>query len=425
MSFHKRTIRDYDIANKRVLLRVDYNVPLQGGAIVSDYRIRRTLPTLRYLLQRGCSVVVCSHLGRPDGRRLEELSLRPVAKRLSELLGRDVRFSPDCVGSAAEQLAGQLQPGDVLLLENLRFHPQEMANDDAFGRQLARLADVFVQDGFGVAHRVHASTDAVTRHLPAVAGLLLVEEMNATAQVVDRPRRPLMAVIGGAKISDKLGVLKHFVSTADSVAIGGAMANTFLLAEGVGVGKSLVAQDELPLARDILRRARERSRREGFVIYIPQDGVVATSLDETARIRTVDWGVRVATGTQHSIQLPRPVDLVAEDEMILDIGPLSAAFIAGTMQLANTVVWNGTMGMTEVRGLRGSGNSFTRGTDTIVDAMLGKYGRKPFTFAGGGDTSGYLEARGLVDDFDHVSTGGGASMELISGKKLPGVEALL
>lgn len=426
MSFNKKTIQDFDLGGKKVLVRADYNVPLDDrGEITDDYRIQQSLPTLRFLLERGCAVIVCSHLGRPDGMRNDAFSLKPVANRLAELLGIPVDFAEDCVGQVVQDKAGSLQQGQVLLLENLRFHPEEEANDDGFGAQLASLAEVFVQDGFGVVHRAHASTDAITHHLPSIAGLLLAKEVDTITRVMESPERPLMAIVGGAKISDKIDILNRFMDVADVVAVGGAMANTFLLAEGIAVGKSKVEKDEVSLARDIIARARQKSKEGHFVFYVPQDGVVATVLDKSARTRIVDWDAHVIADIQnYPNRPPRQAGEVADDELILDIGPFSGAFMAGAIQLANTVVWNGAMGVTETAGLQGPIGPFAHGTDVIVDAMLGEYGHKPFTVVGGGDTVGYIEAQNLVQNFNHVSTGGGASMELMSGKQLPGVEAL-
>jgi 3-phosphoglycerate kinase len=426
VSFQKKTIHDIDLRGKRVLVRADYNVPLEDGHISDDYRIEKSLPTLQYLLDQGCSVIVCAHLGRPDGRQNDDYSLEPVARRLQKLLGKPVHFSFDCVGPVVREAAHGLPAGEVLLLENLRFHAEEEANDEAFAKQLAELAEVFVQDGFGVVHRAHASTEAVTHYLPSVAGLLLEQEVDTITSAMDNPNRPLMAVIGGAKISDKLEIINRFIDMADVVAVGGAMANTFLLAEGIAIGKSKAEPDEVPLARDIIERAREKAERQRFVFYLPQDGVVAEHVDKVARTRIVDWEAHVIASIQSYPKRPaRSSGRVRADERILDIGPFSGAFIAGAMQLANTVVWNGTMGVTETDGLQGPIGPFAHGTDLIMDAMLGEFGHKPFTVVGGGDTVGYVEERRLAKYFNHVSTGGGASMELMSGKQLPGVEALL
>lgn len=424
--FNKKTITTYPLKGKVVLLRADYNVPIADGKITDDYRIKQSLPTLQFLLKKAKAVIICSHLGRPDGKPDAQYSLRPVSERLSELLGRKVHFANDCIGDAVADTAKELKTGEVLLLENLRFHAEEEENSKSFAKQLAGLADVFVQDGFGVVHRAHASTDAITEYLPSVAGLLLEREVATITEVMEQPKRPLMAIIGGAKISDKIDILNRFIDRADFVAVGGAMANTFLLAEGIKIGKSLAEPGEVTLAKEIIEKAKQKAKKQRFVLYIPQDGVVATSLDKTARTRIVDWDAHVIASVEnYPKRPPRETAYVKSDELILDIGPFSGAFIAGAIQLADTVVWNGAMGVTETRGLQGPTGPFAHGTETIVDALLGEFGHKPYSLLGGGDTVGYIEERGLVGCFDHVSTGGGASMELMSGKKLPGVEALL
>lgn len=424
--FTKKTIRDVKLQGKRVLLRADYNVPLDDqGRITDDYRLQQSLPTVRALLDQGVSLVICSHLGRPDGKPNAKYSLQPVAKRLERLLGETVHFAHDCIGPDAEKAAAKLKPKEILLLENVRFHPEEEKNDPEFAKQLAKLADVFVQDGFGVVHRAHASTAGVTRYLPSVAGLLLEKEVDTITNVMEKPARPLVAVIGGAKISDKIDVINRFIDIADVVVVGGAMANTFLDANGVDVGKSLVEQDDLGLARDIMHRAKEKSNKGHFVFYLPQDGVVATGLDKTATTRIVDWDAHVIADIEnYPKRPPERTRTIHKKEMILDIGPFSGAFVAGALQLANTVVWNGTMGVTETPAINGPVGPFAHGTELIVEAMLGDWGHKPFSLVGGGDTVAYVESRNLVSAFNHVSTGGGASLELMAGRKLPGVEAL-
>jgi len=424
--FTKKTIRDIDLAGKTVLMRADYNVPVEHGTITDDYRIKQSLPTIQYLLERNVRLIICSHLGRPEGKPNTAESLFPVAKRLGELIGKGkVTFARDCVGPEAEHAAADLKPGEVLLLENLRFHPEEEANDEHFAQQLASLAEVFVQDGFAVVHRKHASTDAVTRFLPSVAGLLLEKEVDTITEVMKNPKRPLMAVIGGAKISDKIDILHTFIEIADIVAIGGAMANTFLAAEGIKVGKSLVEDDDFGIAKDILAKAREREKHEHFVFYLPQDGVVAHKVDRSAATRIVDWSAHVIASVEnYPKRPPHEASQIKEDEMILDIGPFSGSFIAGSIQLTNTVVWNGAMGVTEMAGLQGPVGPYAHGTELVVEATLGQFGHRPFSLVGGGDTVGYVEQRGLVGAFDHVSTGGGASLELMAGRTLPGVEAL-
>jgi phosphoglycerate kinase len=425
--FTKKTVRDIDLRNKRVLLRADYNVPVgDDGVITDDYRIKQSVPTIQYLLEQNVRLVICSHRGRPDGKPDPKFSLEPVAKRLSELLKRDVQFVHDCIGSEVEAAAANLQPGQVLLLENLRFHPEEEKNDDKFAGELAKVADVFVQDGFGVVHRAHASTDAITHHLPSVAGLLLEKEVDTITNVMANPKRPLMAVIGGAKIADKIDVLNKFIELADFVAIGGAMANTFLQAEGIQVGKSKVDSDDEPLAKDILEKAKAKAKAQPFVFYLPQDGVVATAIDKAATTRIVDWSADVIADVENYPKMPPTSSRqIADDEMILDIGPFSGAFIAGGMQLASTVIWNGALGVTETAGLQGPIGPYAHGTELVIEAMLGQFGHRPFSLVGGGDTVGYIEARQLTGSFDHVSTGGGASLELMAGRTLPGVAALL
>lgn len=427
MSFTKQTIRDIDLKDKRVLLRADYNVPIgKKGEITDDYRIKKSLPTLQYLLEQNCRVIICSHLGRPKDSEDMTCTLKPVAARLQELLKRDVQFAGDCVGPEAEQAADGLKAGEILLLENLRFHAEEEKNDEAFAQKLAGLADVFVQDGFGVVHRAHASTEAITKFVPSVAGLLLETEVDTISTVMEQPKKPLMAVIGGAKISDKIDILNRLVDLADVVAVGGAMANTFLLAKGINIGKSKAEPDDVPLAKEIMEKATAKSKQGQFVFYLPQDGVVASSFDTNARTRIVDWDAHVIAEVENYPKRPsHETAEVKEDEMILDIGPFSGSFIAGAMQLARTVIWNGAMGVTETPSLQGPIGPFAHGTDVIVGSMIGEHGNKPFTVVGGGDTVGYIEDHGLVDAFNHVSTGGGASLELMSGKKLTGVEALL
>ena len=423
--FTKKTLRDIDLEGKRVLLRADYNVPIEDGRISSDYRITQSVPTIRALLEKHVRLVICSHMGRPEGKPDPKCSLKPVAERLSELLGLEVKFVGDCVGPEVEQAVNDLQPGQVLLLENLRFHPEEEANDDGFAAELAKCGEVFVQDGFGVVHRKHASTDAVTRHLPSVSGLLLEKEVDTITTVMSDPRRPLACIVGGAKISDKIEVLTKFIELADFVAIGGAMANTFLAAKGMKLGKSKFDADELDLARDIMQKAEGRSQASKFVFYLPSDGVVTTSMDKGTPTRLVDWDADLISEVQSYPKLPTPeTHTVAENEMIMDVGPFSAAFIAGGVQLANTVIWNGTLGVTEVPALEGPVGPFAHATEVLIEALTGEFGAKPFVLVGGGDTAGYIEQRKLTGAFNHVSTGGGASLELMAGRALPGVEAL-
>lgn len=425
MSFKKKTIKDINLKGKTVLLRADYNVPLSDGKIYDTYRIDQSIPTLEYLIKQGARVVICSHLGRPDGKRNPSMSLHPVANYLDKHFADKVDFADDCLGEQVEKKLANLKNGHMLLLENLRFYPEEEKNDKAFAKKLASYADVFVQDGFGVVHRAHASTDAVTEFLPSVAGLLLEKEVTAITEAMETPKRPLMAIIGGAKIADKIEILNRFLDTADFIAVGGAMANTFLKAEGIDIGKSLWDEDELDLATKIIERAKKESKSRHFVFYLPQDGVVAKEVDKNTETRIVDWDAHVIAAIESYPKLPphRASDLLS-NERILDIGPFSGAFIAGAMQGMNTVIWNGVLGVTETPGLHGPIGPFAHGTETVIEAMLGEFGHRPTTLVGGGDTVGYVEKRGVINSFDHASTGGGASLDLMSGKKLPGVEAL-
>lgn len=427
MAFNKQTVRDIDLKGKQVLLRVDYNVPIENGKVMSDYRITESVPTIAYLLEQGCSLVLISHLGRPEGKTDPRYSLKPAAECLSKLLGKPVQFAGDCLGTDTVMAAKSLAPGNLLMLENLRFYSEEEKNDKEFARQLASYAEVFVDDAFGVVHRAHASTEAVTHFLPSVAGLLLEKEVDTITQVMENPQRPLMAIIGGAKISDKITVLEKFIDIADFIAVGGAMANTFLLAEGIEVGKSLVENDDVPLAKEIIQKAREKAKTQPFVFYLPQDGVVATDLSNPSATRIVDWDAHVIADIESYPKQPKDEAAhVQESELILDIGPFSGSFIAGSAQFAGTVVWNGTMGVTETDGKNNDPiGPFAHGTELIVEALMGHYGHRPFTVVGGGDTVSYVEERGLTKAFNHVSTGGGASLELMEGKELPGVEALL
>lgn len=423
--FNKKTIHDIDIGGKTVLLRADYNVPIKDGKITNDYRIKKSLPTLQHLISNGCKIVICSHLGRPKSPADADCSLRPVGASLGKLLDKSVKFAGDCVGDETLAKVQSLGHGEILLLENLRYHPEEEENNDGFAARLAEGKEIFVQDGFGVVHRSHASTDAITRHLPSVAGLLLETEISTILKVMENPDRPLMALLGGAKISDKIDMLSRFIDIADVVAVGGAMSNTFLMAEGIEIGKSLAEPEEVGLAKDILDRARAKARQGNFVFYVPQDGVVAKTMEEKTTTRIVDWGTHVIADIESYPKPPPPSSSVVKDnERILDIGPFSGAFIAGSMQLADTVIWNGAMGVTEIEGLQSATGPFSHGTELVIEAMLGQFGHRPHTVVGGGDTVGYIESRSLTDHFDHVSTGGGASMELMSGKPLPGVEVL-
>jgi phosphoglycerate kinase len=428
--FTKKTVHDIDVRGKKVIMHGEFDAPLNddGTKVTSDFRVASAIPTIKYLQEQECKIILISKLGRPDGKVDPKQSLKPVAACLSKLLGQDVSFVSDCVGQEVKKAADALQPGGLLMLENLRFHAEEEANSEDFARQIVADtgAEIFVQDCFALAHRKEAGTDAITRCLPSVAGLHLAHEADTITEVMHNPKRPLAAIVGGAKIADKIDVLNKFIELADFVAIGGAMGNTFLAAKGLKIGKSKYDKDELELARKILAQAEEKARNGGFVFYLPHDGVVANAVDKKAKTRLVDWDAALISEVQNYPKSPpREAHTVAADEMILDMGPFSAAFVAGGVQLAGTVIWNGTLGITEVPALHGGPvGPFARATELLIEALTGDFGGKPFTLVGGGDTVGYIEERKLTAAFNHVSTGGGASLALMAGRKLPAVEAL-
>ena len=392
----KATVRDLDVRGKRVLERVDFNVPLDDeGHITDDTRIRASLPTIRYLLDHGASLILMSHLGRPKGKPNPKYSLKPVAARLSELLGRPIAFAPDCVGPEAERMARELQPGQVLLLENLRFHAEEEANDPAFARQLAALGDVYVNDAFGTAHRAHASTAGVAHDLPAVAGLLMEKELSFLGGALEHPKRPFVAISGGAKVSDKIAVLDRLIDIADAVLVGGGMANTFFKARGLSVGDSLVEDDKLGEAQRLMRAAAEA----GKPFVLPVDVVVAD---------------RFAADAEHTITTP---DHVPDGWRILDVGPQTLVAFGEALADAQTVVFNGTLGVAEFP-------AFAKGTDALIGLLVERTRDGATTIIGGGDSAAAVEAAGAADKVTHVSTGGGASLEFLEGRELPGVAAL-
>jgi phosphoglycerate kinase len=431
LAFTKKTIEEIDLHGKTVLLRADYNVPLKDGKITDDYRIRQSLPTVEFILQKNARLVIMSHLGRPTGSDDKSSSLAPVAERLSEMLHKKVGFASDCIGEPVTKAMAGLDHGSVLLLENLRFHSEEEKNDENFAKQIVEAtgAEVFVQDGFGVVHRAHASTDAIARlGMPAVAGFLLAKEVDTITRVMDDPARPLVAVIGGAKISDKIEILDRFIDLADCVAVVGAMANNFLLAEGHKLGKSMVEVAALAETRRIIKKARRAEKERNFKFLLPVDAVVSTDINGHKPTRLVDLDSLSLADIEAYPKKPKSAaSAVKADELVLDIGPMSAYQIAGAVDMANTVVWNGTCGVTETPGIAGAQAPFAHGTKIIVEAMIGhsnKHANKPFTLVGGGDTVGYVEQQKLVEDFSHVSTGGGASLELMAGHILPGVDVL-
>lgn len=392
-AFRTRTVRDVEVAGRRVLVRVDFNVPLDPqGRVADDRRIRESLPTVRYLLERQAAVVLLSHLGRPGGRVVEALRMAPVGERLAQLLGLPVRILRDCVGPEVEAVVAQMKPGEVALLENLRFHPEEEANDPGFAAALARLGDLYVNDAFGTAHRAHASTVGVASYLPAVAGFLMEKEIRYLSRLLENPEHPYVAILGGKKVSDKIGVLRNLLGRVDAVLVGGGMAYTFLRAQGFPVGRSVVEEDKLDLARDLLDLARQR----GVQFVLPEDVVVAE---------------------QPTAEAPRsvvPASEIPEGWAGLDIGPRTAEHFARQIQAARLVVWNGPMGVFEVE-------PFAAGTRAVAEAVARCPG---ITVVGGGDTAAAVEQFGLLDRFDHVSTGGGASLEFLEGRELPGIRVL-
>jgi phosphoglycerate kinase len=387
----KKTIRDVDVQGKHVLVRVDFNVPLKDGEVADDRRIRAALPTIQYLLEHGAGVVLMSHLGRPKGKPTPELRMNPVADRLSELLGRPVTKLDDCVGVQVENRVKEMKPGEVILLENTRFKSGETKNDALLAEGLASLGQLFVNDAFGTAHRAHASTAGVAQHLPSVAGFLMEKELNYLGSALADPERPFLAVLGGAKISDKIGVIQSLLSKVDSLLIGGGMANTFLKAQGLDTGDSLVEDGALDTARELLASMGDR-------LTLPVDCVIADRFDVDAETQVV------------------PVDQVRAGWRIMDIGPASVAHFSNRLAAAKTVVWNGPMGVFEFP-------PFAKGTFAIARALSGL--KDATTIIGGGDSAAAVEQSGLAGKMSHISTGGGASLELLEGKELPGIAALL
>ncbi|MBW3538618.1 phosphoglycerate kinase [Candidatus Parcubacteria bacterium] len=389
----KKTVRDIDVKGKTVLVRVDYNVPIEDGQVGDTLRLEGSFATIRYLLERDCKVVLISHLGRPEGRPNPKYSLKPVAAKAAQLLGRPVEFAGDCVGPEAQAEVERLEPGGLLLLENLRFHPEEEANDAGFARQLAGLAEVYVDDAFAAIHRAHASTVGVAQHLPAVAGLLVEREVDTIAGALERPERPLAAVIGGAKVSTKIEVLDNLIAKVDSLLIGGAMANTFLVAKGYQVGKSLYEHDHL----EYVQQALASADKAGTSLLLPLDVVVTDKVDRSARGHSVNViGVR-------------------PDDIIADVGPRTIERALKPLRLSGTVIWNGPLGISELP-------QFAAGSLALARGLASSRAK---TIVGGGDTAAFIDAAGLHDRFDFVSTGGGASLELMAGKVLPGLAALL
>lgn len=391
--FDKRTIEDVDIKGKKVFIRADFNVPLDDNLkITDDRRIRSTLPTINYAIDEGAKVILSSHLGRPKGKVDPKLSLAPVAKRLQRLLNKEVSFAPDCIGGQIEELVSRMKAGDVLLLENLRFHPGEEKNDQEFARALANLGDVYVNDAFGAAHRAHASTVGVTKFLPAVAGFLLRKEIEYLKGAIDNPVKPFVAILGGAKVSGKIGVLERLAGKVDKVIVGGGMAFTFIKAMGYEIGNSLVEDGMIETAQKIRRKLKEK----GIKFYLPVDCVIAQNNEPGAVIKIVT-----------TLEIPK-------GWKALDIGPASVKLFSEAIQDAKTVLWNGPMGVFEI-------DAFSRGTFDIAHAVADAY---VLTIVGGGDTDLAVHRAGVSDSISFISTGGGASLQLLEGKELPGIAAL-
>jgi phosphoglycerate kinase len=393
---NKKTVRDIDVTGKRALVRVDFNVPLdEQQHITDDTRITAALPTINYLLERGAAVILMSHLGRPKGQVVETMRMAPIARRLGELLQRPVETTSDSIGSKVTEKAKALKPGQVLLLENLRFHKEEEQNDAEFARQLAELGDIYVNDAFGTAHRAHASTEGVTHYLPGVAGFLMEKELNFLGSALENPKRPLVAIVGGAKVSDKIAVLERLIKLADRILIGGGMANTFFKARGLEIGDSLYEEGKVETARNLIDQANQQNKE----LLLPTDVVIAD---------------RFAPDAKHEIVLAKNVP---QGWRILDIGPETVAQFRQAMADAQTIIWNGTLGVAEMP-------AFAKGTNGVIENLVERTQGGATTIIGGGDSAAAVEQTGAADKMTHVSTGGGASLEFLEGRILPGVAAL-
>ena len=390
-ALNKKTIEDIDVSGKRVLVRCDFNVPLDNGVITNDKRIVASLPTIKYLIDHNAKVILCSHLGRPKGEFKPEFSLKPVAKRLSELLGIEVKMADDVVGESAKTLAAGLKEKEVLLLENVRFHKEETKNDPEFSKQLASLADIYVNDAFGSAHRAHSSTTGVASYLPAVCGYLIQKEISFIGGALSNPKRPLVAILGGAKVSDKIGVITNLIDICDTIIIGGGMAYTFLKSKGVDVASSLLEEDKLDLARETMQKASDK----GVKFLLPVDTVIADKFANDANYKTVEGDFDAGW-------------------MGLDIGEKSVALFSEAIKSAGTVIWNGPMGVFEM-------DNFAKGTIDIAKAVADS---GAISIIGGGDSVAAVTKLGFADKMSHISTGGGASLEFLEGKELPGIAAL-
>ena len=391
-ALNKKTVEDINVSGKKVLVRCDFNVPLKDGEITSDKRIVASLPTIKYLIDHNAKVILCSHLGRPKGEFKPEFSLAPVAKRLSELLGKEVKMAKDVVGESAQALAAELKDGDVMLLENVRFHAEETKNDPEFSKALASLADIYVNDAFGSAHRAPSSTTGVADYLPAVCGYLIQKEIEFMGGALENPKRPLVAILGGAKVSDKIGVINNLLDKVDTLIVGGGMAYTFFVAKGYHVGTSLVEEDKVELAKDMMNKAAEK----GVKFLLPIDNVVGKEFDADTEYQTIN-----------SDEFP-------EGWMGLDIGPKTRALFADAVKGSGTVIWNGPMGVSEW-------DHFANGTIAVATAVAES---GAISIIGGGDSAAAVQKLGFADKMSHISTGGGASLEFLEGKELPGIAAL-
>ncbi|AEI38860.1 Pgk [Paenibacillus mucilaginosus 3016] len=389
---NKKSVRDVEVGGKRVFVRVDFNVPLENGKITDDTRIRETVPTIKYLTERGAKVILASHMGRPNGAVVEELRLTPVAARLSELLGQPVTKADEAVGAAVQAQVAELKDGDVLLLENVRFYAGEEKNDAELAKQFAELADLYVNDAFGAAHRAHASTEGIAHHLPAVGGLLMEKELDVLGRALNNPERPFTAIVGGAKVKDKIAVIEKLIEIADNIIIGGGLSYTFFKSKGLEIGKSLVDNDRLELVQEFERKAKEK----GINFLLPVDVVVGDKFGADANTKIVN------------------IDEIPADWEAFDIGPKTREIYAKTIAESKLVVWNGPMGVFELE-------PFKNGTQAVAEACAATAG---YTVIGGGDSAAAVEKFHLGDKMDHISTGGGASLEFMEGKALPGVVAL-
>ncbi|WP_313992558.1 phosphoglycerate kinase [uncultured Selenomonas sp.] len=393
---NKKSIRAIDVKGKKVFVRVDFNVPMdEHQNITNDTRIRATIPTIRHLLDGGAAVILACHVGRPTEAREPQFSTKPIAARLAELLGQEVKWAPDCVGPDAEKAAGALQAGEVLLLENLRYHKAEKKNDPAFAKQLAALADIAVDDAFGVAHRAHASNVGITSYLETVAGFLMEKEINYIGRTLEAPQRPFVAIIGGAKVSDKIGVIENMIDKVDTIIIGGGMAHTFDASKGYPIGDSLCERDKIDLAKELL----EKAEKKGVKVVLPVDVVIADKFAADAATKTVD------------------VDKIPDGWQALDSGAKTSEEYVKALQGAKTVIWNGPMGVFEF-------DAFAKGTEAVAHAVAEATKGGAVSIVGGGDSIAALKKTGLSDQISHISTGGGATLELLEGKVLPGIAAL-